>query len=350
MTMATTTLLDVTGTTTAATPAAIAAAVAQGPIWLDVVGSAADALEAFTAAGLDDETRQWLAAPPQPATFDLVGEVLRIVTFPLDGAGTPREVRVALAGATMVTLRPVAGFGLDELVASFAAPVDPRRPGLIAQAGLAVYEVLAAMATTSQAAVDALERSLEDLEELALGADRSIPGEVAGVRHRIVALRRSVAPFRSQVERYHRVSVAYHRHLDDDTRALLDSYATQLGATVDSLVALRDQANELLDIYDSAVSTRQSEVINWLTLVSMIFLPLTFFTGFFGMNFQWMIDRLDSAVTFWLFGIGIRAAMVVAVLMLFQRRGWFAVTRPDGRVPPVTGTPGGTTSVGAVEL
>ena len=64
---------------------------------------------------------------------------------------------------------------------------------------------------------------------------------------------------------------------------------------------------------------RLNETIYWLTVVATIFLPLTFITGFFGMNFTWMIDRIDTPLAFVLLGVG---APVVGVALI-----WWLVRR-----------------------
>jgi magnesium transporter len=53
--------------------------------------------------------------------------------------------------------------------------------------------------------------------------------------------------------------------------------------------------------------------------VATIFLPLTLVTGFFGMNFQWMVDGLGSLPAFIVLGILVPAAMTVATLLLIRR-------------------------------
>jgi Mg2+ and Co2+ transporter CorA len=62
------------------------------------------------------------------------------------------------------------------------------------------------------------------------------------------------------------------------------------------------------------------------SVVATIFVPLTFITGFFGMNFGWMVDRVDSQLAFWLLGFGIPVATAAL--------SWRLLVRPfltDGR-------------------
>ena len=58
-----------------------------------------------------------------------------------------------------------------------------------------------------------------------------------------------------------------------------------------------------------------NETSYWLTVVATIFLPLTFITGFFGMNFEWMIGEVDTQPAFWLLGVG---SLVVGVALIWR--------------------------------
>lgn len=72
--------------------------------------------------------------------------------------------------------------------------------------------------------------------------------------------------------------------------------------------------------YGARLAQRQSEQISRLTLVSLIFLPITFLTGFFGMNFSWMISVLGSAAAFVALGILLPALSVVLTVLWLKRR------------------------------
>ena len=69
---------------------------------------------------------------------------------------------------------------------------------------------------------------------------------------------------------------------------------------------------DVLNEQDTVVSER-------LTLVATIFLPLTLTTGFFGMNFQWMLDRLGTVEAFIAFGLVVPSLLTLATLFAIRR-------------------------------
>ena len=79
--------------------------------------------------------------------------------------------------------------------------------------------------------------------------------------------------------------------------------------------------SDILQDYSAAIAQRQGEQINRLTIVSLIFLPITFLTGFFGMNFNWMIEALGSLVAFVVLGLLLPASSVLLTVLWLRRRG-----------------------------
>jgi magnesium transporter len=89
---------------------------------------------------------------------------------------------------------------------------------------------------------------------------------------------------------------------------------------------LDEQADRLLGSIDAAsnamgmvLDLQLNERAYLVSVVATIFVPLTFITGFFGMNFGWMVDQVDTQLAFWLLGIGTPVAGVVLIWRLVVR-------------------------------
>jgi magnesium transporter len=84
----------------------------------------------------------------------------------------------------------------------------------------------------------------------------------------------------------------------------------------------RDLLSSVMDTHLSTVSNRLNLVMKQLTIIATIFLPLTFFTGFFGQNFAALVRFIAPAWTFWVIGVGINVTAVAVLYVYFRRKGW----------------------------
>jgi len=89
---------------------------------------------------------------------------------------------------------------------------------------------------------------------------------------------------------------------------------------IDTVEAYRDFMSGLLDIYLSGTSNRMNEIMKVLTLISTIFMPLTFIAGVYGMNFKRMPE------TEWYNGyfiiLGFMAVVVLIMFIIFKKKKW----------------------------
>ncbi len=91
----------------------------------------------------------------------------------------------------------------------------------------------------------------------------------------------------------------------------------------DLIDSYRDLLSGATDLYLSTVSNRQNDVMKQLTVIATVFLPLSFITGFFGMNFGYMVTHvINREWTFFVIGIGSMVATCLALLVYFRRKGW----------------------------
>jgi len=103
--------------------------------------------------------------------------------------------------------------------------------------------------------------------------------------------------------------------------AELNDYVEQVEDVEQRLLERYRWGAEIIQHYATALAQRQSDQISRLTIVSMIFLPITFLTGYFGMNFDWMIERVNNPVAFGLLGILLPISSVIVTVAWFRRRG-----------------------------
>jgi magnesium transporter len=91
----------------------------------------------------------------------------------------------------------------------------------------------------------------------------------------------------------------------------------------DLIDTYRDLLTSSMDVFLSTVSNRLNVVMKQLAVIATIFLPLTFITGFFGQNFEWLVDSIGGWPAFLVFGIGTELVAVVILMTYFKKRGWF---------------------------
>ncbi len=90
----------------------------------------------------------------------------------------------------------------------------------------------------------------------------------------------------------------------------------------DLVDSYRDLLTGAMDVYLSTVSNRLNEVMKRLTIVATIFMPLTWITGFFGMNFGRLVLNITGWPAFLVFGLATQVVAVAVMFVLFRRRGW----------------------------
>ena len=82
----------------------------------------------------------------------------------------------------------------------------------------------------------------------------------------------------------------YFRDINDHVKLVHD----EIGSQRELLTSILQANLALLGVRQNEISVQQNETSKQLTLVATIFLPLSFITGFFGMNFPWLVDHIGS--------------------------------------------------------
>jgi magnesium transporter len=137
------------------------------------------------------------------------------------------------------------------------------------------------------------------------------------LRRELVYLRRNVWPLRDVVAELSRSDSEL---ISEDTRVYLRDLHDHVVQVIESVENFRDVLASLQDLYVSALSNRTNEVIRVLTIISTIFVPLTFLAGVYGMNFRNFpeLDWKYGYASFWVVSI----VVVTGLLAFLHRRGW----------------------------
>ena len=143
------------------------------------------------------------------------------------------------------------------------------------------------------------------------------------VKRAAVRVHRIIAPQREVVNKLARDKFA---QIDDQDRPYFRDVYDHLVRLHDITETLRDLIAGALDTYLSAISNRTNEIMKTLTLVTVMFLPMSFLAGFFGMNFfgealafqSW----LPKALLFWA-SVGAMLSTPLAMWIWAKRRRWF---------------------------
>ena len=130
-------------------------------------------------------------------------------------------------------------------------------------------------------------------------------------------LRKSVWPLREAVSRLQRTDSPL---VSEATRIYLRDVYDHTIQVIENIETFRDMSSSVLETYLSSQSNKLNEVIKLLTIISTIFIPLTFVAGVYGMNFKFM-PELESP---WGYPAVLVLMLLVVVIMLtyFWRKKW----------------------------
>ena len=180
------------------------------------------------------------------------------------------------------------------------------------------YLVMDSLVDTTFAALERLDESVDKLQDEVLqDANNAQLALLQDMKHSAVEMRRVLGAQRDMFQRLVTLSLEADRETTAYYRDVYDHIIRQY-ETVDSL---RDLLTGAMDVYLSTVSNRLNMTVKALTVVASLFLPLTFLTGFFGMNFGWLVSRIGTLYAF-MIGLSLMAISIITQLVFFRRRGW----------------------------
>jgi magnesium transporter len=161
--------------------------------------------------------------------------------------------------------------------------------------------------------------SLED--EVIFAPTQKTIERIHYIKRKMSRLRHTIWPMREMISGFS----THIPNVQDQTRLYLRDCYDHVIQVLDLLETDRERASGLLDIYLSSISNRMNEVMKILTIISTIFMPLTFIVGVYGMNFD-TSSPYNMPELKWRYGypasLAAMAVVTIAFIAFFKRKGW----------------------------
>jgi magnesium transporter len=137
------------------------------------------------------------------------------------------------------------------------------------------------------------------------------------VKGKITNLRKFVWPMRELLANMERSETEL---ISDSTKVYIRDVSDHTIRVIDTVETYRDLVAGMMDIYMSSVSHKMNEIMKVLTIISTIFIPVTFIVGVYGMNFEYM-PELASPWGYWIVW-AIMITVMLSLVFYFRRKKW----------------------------
>jgi magnesium transporter len=234
------------------------------------------------------------------------------------------QLSIFLGERFVLTLQEHAGDVLDPVRARIRSGLGPiQRAG----ADYLAYAIIDTVVDGYYPVLETLGDYLEDLEAETLEHARPVHlRRMYDVKRKLLELRRAIWPQREAINAMIRNE---HPLVGAEVRMYLRDCHDHTVQVIDVVESYRELVGTLMDLYLSMMGQRTNDVMKVLTIVSTIFIPLTFVAGIYGMNFVHMPELQVR----WAYPavMGLMAATAAGMVVYFWRKGWLG--GDDGEEP-----------------
>jgi magnesium transporter len=182
-----------------------------------------------------------------------------------------------------------------------------------------VYSMLDSIVDNYFTLLEQLGEKIEDVEEeVVSNPTKTTLTNIYTLKREMLFLRKSVWPLREVISSMERGETEL---IKKQTQIYIRDVYDHTIHAIDTVETYRDMLSGMLDIYLSSISNRLNEVMKVLTIITTIFIPLSFIASLYGMNFEFM-PELHSPYGY---PIVLGTMLVIGLIMIsvFKKRKWF---------------------------
>ncbi|HSL43220.1 MAG TPA: magnesium/cobalt transporter CorA [Anaerolineales bacterium] len=185
-----------------------------------------------------------------------------------------------------------------------------------------LYRIADNLMAAYMPAVEKIDDAIDQIEDQVF--DRPSPNtleKLLALKRVLVAMRRIIIPQREVLNKLARDD---YKVIDPKDRVFFRDIYDHLVRLHDLNESLRDLVGSVLDTYLSVINNRMNEVMKTLTVITVLFMPLTFLTGYFGMNFFEPLGNLNEWTTNLAFYLTFATILITPLIMYLwmRRRTW----------------------------
>jgi len=192
--------------------------------------------------------------------------------------------------------------------------------GLARGPAMMLYELLDSQIDNFIPLIDAFEEQLEKLGDdifRSSESERDLLNRLLTAKSSALRLQRILAP---QRELLGRLSTGEYRVVPSHVRMYYRDIYDHLARLANLADSMRDLSSSTIETHLALVNNRMNEVMKLLTMVSTIFIPLSFLAGVYGMNFEFM----PELEIWWFYPLvwGVFISIAVTMIIIFRKRKW----------------------------
>lgn len=294
-------------------------------VWVDVqANNLADPQlhTLLTDLGIDSPILAYLKRSDLAGTFRITEQHVIGSTWaaPDVSSGKPVYVHVVWSSGSIVTLRT----GGDKAMAQVMVEMQDRGEPLFAHPTIVPGVLLDLILSSVDRRLTQINDEIYHVDEaVMISTNNDQVAKLRAIRDEINPWGRRIPPYQENLNEAF-VGVSKVPGIDSDGAHYLQAYSAHVGGLVTTVGDAVDNLHSTVQDYQAELSNRQGNRINQLTVVATIFLPITFMTGYFGMNFQWLTDATLSFGAWFALGVVMPVALLVLSVTLLRRRGFGA--------------------------
>ncbi|MFC2094673.1 magnesium/cobalt transporter CorA [Bacteroidota bacterium] len=167
--------------------------------------------------------------------------------------------------------------------------------------------------------ISRLGEKIEKLEEnLLLNPSQEVIDEINTYKRELNFLRKNIKPAREMILSFSKMESEF---IDENTDIHLKALLDNINHASESSDSYREILSDQLNIYHTTISSRLNDIIKFLTIFSVIFIPLTFIAGIYGTNFD-ILPELHYEYAYYIMW-GVMLILAAGMLVYFKKRNWF---------------------------